>query len=191
MTKQLLAPGVNTVGGGLNSDGVYYISAPAGITISNCRINGTLVIDAPGQTVTISGSVFMAPARSDYPVLIVNGKLTMQADSTVPLSEATQGFNFNPAGAAYQSNTDADTTDTYPSEIDGLIHSNDKTIVQGNQLIRGTLLCESNDGTQAVYLDSSPQLIYDATLYTNPPMGYTTSVTMKVAPGGWKQTVLP
>jgi hypothetical protein len=191
MTRQVLGPGVNTVGGGTNSDGVYYISAPLGITISNCRVTGTLVIDAPNQVVTISGSVFMQPSRPDFPVLIVNGKLTMQADSTVPLSEATNTTNFNPAGAPYQGVADADQTDTYPSEIDGLVHSNDKTIVQGNQLIRGGLICESNDGTQAIYFDATPQIIYDPTLYTSPPMGYTTSVTMKIAPGGWRQSVLP
>jgi hypothetical protein len=191
MTKQVLAPGLNTVGGGTNSDGVYYISAGGSLTISNCRVNGTLVIDAPGQTVTISGSVFMQPARPDYPVLIVNGKLTLMADSTVPLSEATNTTNFNPAGAPYQGVTDTDQTDTYPCEIDGLIHSNDKTVVQGNQLIRGALICESTDGTQAVYLDGAPQIIYDPTLYTTPPMGYTTAVNLKIAPGGWRQSVLP
>jgi hypothetical protein len=191
MSNKVLAPGVNTVGGSVNSDGVYYISTGGvGLTISNCRINGTLVINASGATVTISGTNFMSPARPDYPVLIVNGQLTIQTTGA-PLSEATQGTNFNPSGAPYQGVTDTDTSDSYPGEIQGLVHSNDRTQILGSTIIRGCLICESNDGSQALYIDNTPQLIYDPALYSAPPMGYTTSVQMKLAPGGWKQSVLP
>ena len=108
--RKILAPGLNnTVAGGpTNADGVYYISTTNDTTISNCRINGTLIVDCPGKTVTISGAMFMAPARTDYPVLIVNGKLVLQTSGGT-LSEATLTTNFNPTGAPYQGTTDSDT----------------------------------------------------------------------------------
>ncbi len=190
MSKQVLAPGVNTIGGGLNADGLYYISTSSDLAISNCRINGTLVIDCPGKTVTISSTVFMSPARPDYPVLIVNGMLTIQTTGAA-LSEVTNSTNFNPAGAPYQGVADSDMLDTYPGEIQGLVHCTDKLTITGSSIIRGAVICESTDGTQAVYTDNTPQIIYDPTLFTNPPMGYTSGINMKVVPGSWRQTVLP
>jgi hypothetical protein len=189
--KVVLSPGNNPYGASTNSDGVYVLSTSSNVSITNARICGTLVIIAPGKIVTIQNSVFMQPARSDYPVLIVQGQLVLQADSTVPLSEATQGVNFNPTGSPYQGATNATMTDTYPSEIDGLVHCTDLLTIQGKQLIRGAVICESTDNNQAIYMDNTPQIIYDSTLYSTPPMGYTTSVNMKIAPNSWKQSVLP
>jgi hypothetical protein len=42
-----------------------------------------------------------------------------------------------------------------------------------------------------VQIQSNVQVIYDPTLYSSPPMGYTRSVAMALQPGSWKQVVLP
>ena len=64
------------------------------------------------------------------------------------------------------------------------------TIINSS-IIRGAVICESTDGTQAVYTDNTPQIIYDPTLFTSPPMGYTSAINMKIVPGSWRQTVQP
>jgi hypothetical protein len=187
----VLAPGYNSIGGGLNSDGVYIINATGNITIQRMRVLGTLVIINPGHVVTISGPVLMQPARPDYPALIVQGQLYLQYDSTTTLSESAAAMNFNPAGAPYQGITDTDQTDTYPCEIDGLVHATDQSQMLSNALIRGAFICESTVSSDALRLNGNASIVYDPTLYTNPPMGYTSAVNMKLAPGSWKQSVLP
>lgn len=191
INNAVLGPGVNSLGGSVNPDGVYVINATGDITIQKLRVLGTLVIINTGHKVTISGPVFMQPARSDYPALLVKGQLVLQYDSTTTLSEASAGFNFNPIGAAYQGATDSDTADTYPCEIQGLVHSTDQSLMLNNALIRGAFICESNASSDAVRLNGNAAVIYDPTLYSNPPMGYTTSVTMKILAGSWQQSVLP
>jgi hypothetical protein len=190
INNAVLAPGFNSIGGGTNSDGVYVITTSSDIIIQKLRLCGTLVVMNAGHKLTISGPVLMQPARPDYPVLIVQGQLFLQYDSTTTLSEASAGYNFNPAGAPYQGVTDSDTSDTYPCEIDGLVHCQDQAQMGSNMLIRGAFICESNAST-AVQINSATTIVYDPTLFTSPPMGYTTAVNMKAAPGGWKQTVLP
>lgn len=186
-----LGPGANPYGGGTNADGVYVVNSSGSFTISRCRILGTLVIVCPGNTVTISNNVLIQPARPDYPALIVDGNLSLTYDSTTSLSEATEGTNFNPAGVPYSGVTDSDTADTYPSEIDGLTHVKGTLSINGTCTLRGAVICESGASSNAVSIGKNTQVIYDPTLYSSPPMGYTKSVSMAVQPGSWRQVVGP
>jgi hypothetical protein len=190
INKQVLGPGVNPWGAA-NADGAYVIRTSSDITISNSRIYGTLIIIAPGKNVTISGNVLLQPARSDYPALIVNGNLNLQFTTASGLSEAAQGVNFNPAGAPYLGASDADMIDVYPSEIQGLVHVIGGTVqmLQPGR-IRGALICESTASSNAVDLNASSfQIVYDQSLYTNPPQFYTSSVSMIRLAGSLRQNV--
>lgn len=189
--KFLLAPGVNPWGAG-NPDGVYVLTVNADITLRNCRIVGTLVINNPGKKVTIKDSVLIQPARPDYPALIIDSDVVLQHDVTKPLSEATIGVNCNPTGVPYLGVTDADTADTYPCEIGGLVHV--RGILQFNQaglIIRGAVICESAALSKAVEVANDAQVFYDPALYSKPPMGYTKFTTMSPRPGSWKRAVSP
>jgi hypothetical protein len=186
-----LTPGLNPFGGTTNADGVYVINAAGPVTIRRCRINGTLVIVCPGQTVTIRDNVLLQPARPDYPALIVDGNVALQYDSTSNLSESGLGTNFNPTGAPYLGVTDSDTSDTYPSEIQGLVHIRGTLATSTAATIRGAVICESSAATSALDIASSVQVVYDPSLYSSPPMGYTKSVTMALQPGSWRQIVNP
>jgi hypothetical protein len=177
------------VGGGANAEGIYVLNSSSDITISASRIHGTLVINAPGRTVTINGPVHISPARPDYPSLIVNARLVLQADKSLTLSEAAQAVNFNPEGMPYAGATNATTTDSYPTELRGLVHCRDEVTLQNNTLIRGCLITEST-GSNALQA-SDAEVVYDASLLTTPPMGYITSELLKIKPGTWRQVVLP
>lgn len=187
--KQVLGPGVNPYGAA-NTDGVYYWNTGgSNVTLRRSRILGTLLIDCPGKTVTIDKPVLLQPSRSDYPCLIVNGSLNISYDSSTQLDEGAFGTNFNPVGAPYSGVTDADQSDTYPSELQGLVHVRETLTFSGAVTIRGCVIVESSAGANAVSVSASPSIIYTPSLYTSPPMGYMKSVTMSIVPGSWKQVV--
>ncbi|MBV8781636.1 MAG: hypothetical protein JO353_09580 [Phycisphaerae bacterium] len=174
--------------GAANSDGVYVITASADMTIQNCRINGTLVVVDPGHTVTFNGSILMSPARKDFPVMIIDGNAIFSC-TTAALSEATCAANFNPSGAPYNGVSNSTMTDTYPSMISGLVHVKGTVKFQAAGLIHGAVICESTASPDAVQINANEEIDYDPTLYTNPPQGYTKSVTMSVQPGSWTRVV--
>jgi hypothetical protein len=189
MDGKVLSPGVNPWGTP-NPDGVYVVRSGDNLTIRNTRVNGTLVVLAHGKTVTIDGPVLFQNTRADYPALIVDGDLVIQySRSASGLSESAAGVNFNPPGAPYQGVSDADTSDTYPAEMDGLVHVTGTLFVSKPYLVRGAVIAE-NPGGEAMRLDTgSMQVVYDPSLYTSPPQFYTTSVPMVPLAGSVVQVV--
>jgi hypothetical protein len=158
------------------------------VTIQECRIHGTLVVICPGKKVQIDKTVLMHPARADFPVLIVHGDAEINFAATT-LAEASVGTNLNPAHSPYNGMSDSDSIDSYPSEMVGLVHVTGMVSVSGTPRLRGALICESNV-TDAIDMDSSLfQVIYDRSLYSNPPMFYTTSVPMPALAGSIRQVV--
>jgi hypothetical protein len=186
ITGQLISPASNPWGAP-NSDGVYTITSASTVTIRNCRILGTLVINAPA--VLIDQPVLMQPHRADYPALIVTGDLTLAMDSAALLSEATAGVNFNPPGAPFGGASNATTTDSYPAELHGLVHAQGWLEFTHNTRIRGCVIAESS--VSGVRVRAKPEVVYDPAMQTAPPMGYMKSVTMSVVPGTWTQVVVP
>jgi hypothetical protein len=129
--------------------------------------------------------MFMHPYRSDYPVLIVQGNLEIRISSYgVVLDELNLLKNFNPSGAPYAGQWDSDYSDTYPSEIWGLIHVVGNTVLKQTACIKGALICK---GT--VTCTDTTRIIHDAGLVANPPQGYTYVAGMKLSPGTYKQVV--
>lgn len=183
--QHVLTPGVNTYGGGLNADGVYFISTGgADLIIKSTRIHGTLVVDVGSKIVILDNQVFLHSYRSDYPVLIVNGHVEMNFDSgTQNLDESVWGTNFNPSGAAYQGSSDSDQNDSYPNQIQGLVHVTRKLTMKSTSRIRGVIICEDK-----VDCTEFNEIIHDPNLVTNPPEGYYAPL-MKIAPGSFKQVV--
>ena len=100
-------------------------------------------------------------------------------------------MNFNPAGAAYAGVTDSDTSDSYPSEIVGLVHVKGTVVMEQNALVRGALISESGALADAVNIRGNSSVVHVPTLTTNPPMGYTSAVTMSAQRGSFRQVVVP
>ena len=121
--KAVLTPGCNPWGS-TDPNGLYVLDTGGkDLIIKNTRIHGTLVIKAVGKTVTLDDAMFCRSYRSNFPVLLVEGNLTIKCTSAdLTLSESANGKNYNPLGAPYEGAWDEDTTDTYPNEIRGLIH---------------------------------------------------------------------
>ena len=104
-----------------------------------------------------------------------------------PLGSRRRG-QLNPPDTPYDGESDADLADTYPSEIQGLVHVTGQVQLKQTALIRGLLLCESAASADAAACEDS-QIIYNPALYANPPQGYTTAVKMIPQSGSWKQAV--
>ena len=187
--KDVLAPGYNSYGGALNGDGVYYIdTGGSDLEIKDSRIHGTLVVRTRGKKVRVDGQVFLHNYRSDYPVLIIDGDLElMHASAASDLSEASRATNYNPPGAPYLGETDADQLDRYPNEVWGLIHVRGNLLIRSTAKVRGVIICEGQ-----VTVEDSPKIVHDASIPGNPPEGYTSPAgELLVAPGSWTRVSLP
>jgi hypothetical protein len=183
--KAVLAPGCNPWGVG-DPNGLYYVNTNgANMTIRNSRVNGTLIVRTGGGTLTVDTAVFFQNYRSDFPTLIVEGNVIINIKSCdMMLSEVTNSANYNPLGAPYGGVYDSDMLDTYPNEIRGLIHIKGSLNLQQSACIVGTVICDG-----PVTCEAANSIIYNPTLYTSPPTGYTYVAEMKISPGSWRQVV--
>jgi hypothetical protein len=191
--KLVLGPGYNPVGAP-NADGLYVISSGANLKLSDSRVEGTLVVLCPGRTLSIESNVLLHNYRADFPALIVDGNVELKfTGGTNLLSESAQATNFNPAGAPYQGIVDGDLSDTYPSEIQGLMHVNGtiKVSATGRPWIRGSVICSSTALLDAVNIDGDTTLVHDDAVYDNPPLGYEATLEMRPNAGTWAQVPAP
>ncbi len=182
--------------GPVSSQGVYRIAVPVGsrLTIRNCRIAATLIIDLNLlSTLEVRDAVNWNRPSGDLPTLVLTTAATSSVSisgTTADLSEATVGMNLNPTGSPYEGVEDSDTTDTYPSQIRGVIHiaGGLSSVPIGPTLsIVGTLICESS-----LTFDTGVDIRYDPQVLQAPPTAYQTGAAgMDPIAGTWKWQVLP
>jgi hypothetical protein len=188
-TDHLLTPAACTApGGSVNADGVYLLNATGDVTIRNIRLWGTLVIRSNGNRVRIEKGELLQRYRPDYPVLVVDG------DAEISLDNGTIGEgvrNMNPPGSPYQGVSDADTTDVYPSQIDGLVYATGKLTIIGPTKITGCVMSGSTALSNAILVQGSPEITWDPTLLTSPPIGFMQNKRMSIVPGSWAQVTTP
>lgn len=186
--KKLLSAASNPWGE-VNSNGVYYVEmVDKDLKINKSRILGTLVVRcAPGKKVVVGGKdgvALLRNYRTDYPVLIVDGNLELQMESdTKDLTESDADTNLNPVGTPYDGEIDDDETDTYPNEIQGLVHVTGELKIKKTSRIHGVVICEGK-----ATVEGTNEIIYDSSVSQNPPSGYS-SGTGKVRPGLWQRVV--
>lgn len=183
--KVVIGPNVNPWGLG-DPDGLYLITLSGGtLTIRESLIRGTLVVQTNGGKVVLDKTLLMQNARSDYPVLIVDGDVEMSYESKgALLSELTLLTNFNPIGSPILGAADLDLLDVYPSEVQGLVHLTGDLKLTNTALVRGAIICEG-----AVIANNDNEIVYDANLFTSPPWHYTKSIGMSVVNGSWRHIV--
>lgn len=179
LTKCVLSPNSNPFGAGLNPKGVYVIDCLGQeIAINSCRIVGTLVLINPGSSSLISGSVHWTPAVSNYPALLLKGSIRFNLGGDPLTEDVSLTNNFNPVGTPYPypaGMDDSDYLDSYPSRIDGLIYCNVAFQTSGKHNVVGMLM-----GAAAFKSYGALNLLFDSSLYGNPPPGFW---IIKMAPG--------
>ncbi len=183
----LLAPAVNPFGSA-QVDGIYSIDVPGNATLEICdsRISGTLLVTLrSGAKLHVKNAVLWAPAREDLPALVVlgnDGKVEIENSSIKTLSEST--VNFNPASTPYAGLSDNDKSDSYPSQISGLIHVAGGTPVKANPdvIIFGCVLADGPIEIDGSFLRADPALA------SSPMRGYPGAVSrVRVVQGSWRQ----
>lgn len=185
LTRQLVSPGSAPLMMSGSTQGIYVIDCQGNdVTISNSRIVGTIVLLNTGAGSKVTGAINWTPSVANYPCLLVSGPMTIDIDQANGLSEAgTPGVNFNPASTPYLGASDSDTTDSYPTEIKGLIYIAGSLTLGGNPKITGNLIVRDS-----ITSTGSLTLVYDATWRDSPPPGFATTSVM-ISPGSWKQLV--
>ncbi|HEX8911644.1 MAG TPA: hypothetical protein VF796_04740 [Humisphaera sp.] len=199
LQNAVLSPLTNPYGLLPNAKGVYYVRVPANgtLTIRQCRLVATLVVevDAGGKVAT-SGSFLWDPPQADYPALIVKATTGCSVDfggSTTSLSEATYATNFNPVGTPYpytaSGSADVDTSDSYPSELHGVVHvmgTGFTTTLGSNLKTKGCVIVEGS-----VTYGGGISLTSDPTLLTTPPQGYRDATVLAPLTGTWRWEASP
>jgi len=186
--RRALGPGINPWGS-TNPDGVYLIRSSSDVTISTSRIVGTLVIVCPGKKVVLTDKLLLEPARTDYPALVVVGNLVVQCTGSSQLLENDANVTLNPSGLPYNGASDNDKSDAYPSEVRGLVYATGSISFSNDAVLRGCIISASSASSDAVYIDGDITIRYDPALMTNPPQGFTSSVTMVPLAGSLRQLV--
>ena len=180
INRQAIGPGRNPWGTA-NANGVYYLDAPGSdVTLRDSRVLGTLVVRC--NRLTINNTVLLESYRKDMPALIVDGELVLNfASASSQLRESNEDTNFNPPGVPFGGATDLDKTDSYPSEIRGLVHVRGDLTLDSTALVRGAIVCEGQ-----VQCSGTNQIVHDADLSNRPILGYT-SGDGPFHRAGWKR----
>ena len=182
----VLSPGSNPWGS-TNAEGVYYINTGTkNLIIKRARIHGTLVVQCgSGKTVKIEDAVFMKNYRSDYPALIINGKAELKYKSdSYDLMEQWYWVNFNPPSTPYNGHSDYDKWDSYPNEIQGLVHVTGTLYMKYSARVRGVVICEDQ-----VTIDGDNEIVHDSSIPANPPVGYSSGADSDPRITGWNRSV--
>ncbi|WP_345684499.1 carbohydrate binding domain-containing protein [Novipirellula caenicola] len=187
----LLTPHHNPFGGSTNAKGIYLINcAGKDVRVGKSRIVGTLVFLNPGSDSIIHGPLVWEPAEQNYPALLTDATLWIGL-SAAGFNETQVGTNLNPPETPYPinggtSNSSFSDTDSYPSQISGLIYSTRDLRFSGESTICGIVIAEEKIRIEATSLN----LNYDSSYLENPPPGFDAeTVTMKVVPGTWQRQV--
>jgi hypothetical protein len=187
MDRVLLSPASNPYGS-TNAQGIYILNCQnQNVTIGPCRIVGTLVLTNAGSNTTIQGPIIWEPAVPGYPVILIASPLTISVNSSVGLSEATLGVNFNPPGTPYPfvgGTTNSTASDGYPSSLNGLIYCGGNLTVSSSPTINGCVISAGSIQLNCASLN----LTYGSGSYAYPPPGFSTNLpSLYPVPGSWQR----
>jgi len=175
----LLSPTSNPFGA-TNADGVYHIDgAGAHISIQNCRIVGTLILENCGVNSRIQYGINWQPARPDYPALICNQGINFAQDRD--LDEDVVNIDFNlPHEEGY-----GDIDEIYPNLIQGTILVDGRVYIYNNAHLVGTVISTSEYFT----VDDNAIVDWDPTVLDNPTKCFTEGGQLVPIPGTWRQII--
>jgi hypothetical protein len=184
---RLLSPQHNPFGE-TNPWGIYVIDcAGQNLSIAGSRVYGTLVILNPGSASGITDVVHMQPVAPNYPSLMVQGSFRFDMDQLLTNSRTlreTSTANFNPVGAPYLGLTDSDTSDTYPSRVEGLVYVTGQAQITDTSEFVGTLIA----GRVSVDANQTLTITHQRYALDYPPPGFSAGPALRALPGGLLKT---
>jgi hypothetical protein len=189
ISRKLITPSANPIAGGTNASGIYVIDCAGGaLTITGCRIVGTLVI-LNASTVTLSTQLAWEPAVRGYPCLLVQGNLTWSTASGTLHELGSPSVNFNPPGAPYPYNyggsggtTNLTSSDTFANQINGLVYCSGNLTLSGYPTLNKGILIAGGSMTCA---SGTVAFTYDSYYASAPPPGFS-GASIALTPGTWR-----
>lgn len=170
--RAVLSPNNNPYGP-TNSNGIYVVDClNQDIYIRDSRIVGTLVLLNPGpNSQLLEGGIDWAPAKSNFPSLLVDGTYFKFSGGTSGLNETLLDKNFNPSGtpSPYVGGvSDSDISDTWVSSIKGLMYSTNRFTMTGTPVIDGNIIA-----VEDIILNAADAVVTDSAIpRLNPPPGF-------------------
>jgi len=184
LALRLISPASNPFGE-TNPEGIYVIDCQGqDFSISLSRIVGTLVILNPGSNSKITGENTWDPAVANYPALLVDGHMEFDMQGLFNNSNLIESMltpNYNPAHTPYQGVSNTTKTDSYPSEIRGLVYVAGIMHITDGSYFAGSVICGG------LLLDDNATFNYSSTFLNFPPPGFGSGTTMDILPGSWKR----
>lgn len=136
-----------------NASGIYAINCQnRALTLRDFRVRGTLILYNNSQGVRIEGQVRMDPESPSMPALLSDGPLEIRIPSPVA-SEDDANLNFNPLAAPFNSTSDLDQNDEYPSGIFGLIYAAGSIEITGTLNGAGPVISASSLSAESATID--------------------------------------
>ena len=168
MEQVLLGSGNNPYGAKIVSpSGIYAIDAGGEkVVISNCRINGTIVVKSASK-VELGNALSWEPTGRNFPALIANAPID-DLTSVANFSESTIGINANPASSSILGISDTDASDSYTGVIAGPIVSTMDILLNGVTALSGPVMSAQNIRVTA----SNLNINFDSDMILNPPPGF-------------------
>lgn len=195
IVSRLLSPSSNPWGTP-NPHGIYVVNAGGkSLSLQRLRVVGTLVVINGGtgwNETKIQKEVNFEPAYPNYPSLMIQGDVDIKIND-LDLSETDAARNFNPPGTPWQTNTDSDLSDTYPSRMSGVVYCSGNVTLDGGNigdsfLLQGVLIC---GGNLVLEKECQASIDLDPVPAGNPPPGFGTSASGEITPGTWHRIPNP
>jgi hypothetical protein len=168
--RKLLSPSSNPFGAETNPQGIYLIDlADDKVFIKYSRIVGTLVLIRPHTDSRIGDNAPLTwePAVAGLPALLATEKDLTIDPSNAGLVESDLQVNFNPPGTPYAGSSDSDLSDTYASEIKGLIYCTHKLKFMNQASLTGAAVAGNN-----IEVTGPFDVTYNPSYFHNPPPGF-------------------
>jgi hypothetical protein len=172
--------------GASNPWGIYVIDCEGqNLSIAGSRVLGTLVLLNTGDSSGVTDVVHMQQLAPNYPALMVQGSfrfdMAQLLTNSRTLSEGS--VNFNPPGAPYLGLTDTDSSDSYPSRIEGIVYVTGEARITDNSDFVGTLLADRVvvQGSQVL------TVMHQRYALDYPPPGFSAGPGVRALPGSWRR----
>jgi hypothetical protein len=168
--RKLLSPTTNPFGPETNARGIYLIDLDdERIFIKSSRILGTLVLIKPNSASRIGDGSPLSwePAVAGLPALLVTRRDVTINPSDAGLAESDLNVNFNPPGSSFGGNSDSDMSDTYLSEIKGLVYGTHTVKFKNRPSLTGAVIAGSD-----IEISGPLTLSYNPGYFYNPPPGF-------------------
>ncbi len=105
--------------------------------LSQSRVAGTIVVTRADE-VRLESSLLMTPSPG-MPALVTRSNVFVNMLGS-DFSEVGVSRNLNPSGWPYLGVTDSDTSDWYPSEINGVVYVGGNAEIRGRLIVNGVLV---------------------------------------------------